>query len=326
MQQNGTAIVAYDEFRAQLAELREHNAAVVFDYEDPRGNKAARSHIHKLRLTKGAVEKVRKAEKAEALECGRQVDAQAKAIVAEIDGMIEVHQAPLDVIEQRERDRRAKHEANLERMRELGTPTNEPLTAAQLRERLADVDSYKLGAHWEEYETEAARLKEQARERLLAAIEQRETYEREQAELERLRREQAAREQAERDARIAAEAADKARREAEEKAQREREAAEAAARAERQAAERRELQLRLEKEQAERAAAEAEQRAMREQEELALREQAEAEKREQNRRHAARVHRQAVAGFVENGIDEETAKRVMTLIAKRMIPRVAITY
>lgn len=58
-----TTIVAYDPFRAQLAQLKEGNAKAVFNYRDPIGNKEARSHVYKLRQTKSAVDKVRKAEK-----------------------------------------------------------------------------------------------------------------------------------------------------------------------------------------------------------------------------------------------------------------------
>ena len=78
VQGHNSNIAVYDEFRGQLSELRDANAKTVFDYEDPKGNKDARSHVYKLRQTKSAVEMARKEEKAESLAYGRRVDEQAQ--------------------------------------------------------------------------------------------------------------------------------------------------------------------------------------------------------------------------------------------------------
>lgn len=319
-------IAVYSEFKAQLAELRERNGAVVFDYADPAGNKAARSHIYKLRQTKSAVDKARKEEKAEALEYGRQVDAQAKEIIGEIESMIEVHQRPLDEIEQREKDRQARHQARLDTMRALAADTNEDLSAGKLRDLLAELESYSLGEHWEEFEIEAGRVKEAGIAALKARIERREKYEAEQVELARLRREQEAREQAERDERIARKAAEDAQA-----------AAERAAAAERDAAARRETELKLQAERAEREKAEAELRAQRaeaeakaraerEAKEAADREAAAVEKREANKRHVAKVHAEIVGALIAGGISADAADVVVIMLAQRKVPRVRIEY
>lgn len=314
--QNGSAqIQAYDPFRAQLGELKTYNESVTFDYESKSGNKEARSHIYKLRQTKSAVEKARKAEKAEALEYGRQVDAQAKEIMGEIESMIEVHQRPIDEIEQREKERQAKHEARIAEMQELAMESNEDFSAAVLRDRLKQLETYKLGEHWEEYEVEASRVKEAGIEALKSQIARREKYEAEQAELEKLRREQQEREKKDREAQIAKEAEDRAHREAEQKAKQEREAAE-----------RRELQLKLEKEQAERRAEQAAEEARREADAAKAKEEAEAKRREENKKHKAKIHREAVAGLVDGGIPDEQAKDVVTLIAKGLVPNVRVVY
>lgn len=324
MQSNAIAI--YEPFRAQLGELKQFNDSVVFDYASPKGEREARSHVYKLRQTKAAVEKARKDEKAASLEYGRQVDAQAKEIVTEIEAMIEVHQRPLDEIAQREKDRQAKHLEKLERMRSWFTATNEDLSAAQLRDRLAQLESYALGPHWEEFEVDAARTKDEGVAALRAMIERREKYEAEQAELARLREEQARREREERETRIAKEAEARALRQAEE-----------SAKAEREAAERRELELKLAAERAERekaeaiqraerAAVEAEAKARRDAEAAAARERAETEKREANKRHVAKVNRAAVEALIAGGIEAETAGAVVDLIAARKIPNVTIAY
>lgn len=322
---NGTSqIVAYNEFRAQLGELKAFNEQAVFDYEDAKGNKEARSHVYKLRQTKAAVDKVRKDEKAASLEYGRQVDAQAKEIVGEIESMIAVHQRPLDEIEQRESDRKAALEARIEKMRELATESNEDVAASQLKQRLADLESYSLGDHWQEFEIEAARVKERGAADLKARITKRETYEAEQSELARLRREQAAREQQERDERIS--------REAEQRAT---EAAEKRAQVERDAAERRELQLRLAAETSERERIEADQRAARaahdaeerirkEAADEAARAKADQESREANKRHVAKVKARAVEALVAVGVTPETARLVIDVIGAGKVPYVKI--
>jgi hypothetical protein len=320
------SIAVYNEFRAQLADLKSHNSAVVFDYESPAGNKEARSHIYKLRQTKSAVDKARAAEKAASLEYGRRVDSEAKAIISEIEEMIAVHQRPLEEIEQRETARKAAHERRLAEMGELAAVGNEDISAADLRARLETLESYAIGPHWEEFEVGAARTKDAARAALVDAIEKREKYEAEQAELARLRREQAEREQAERDARIAAEAAE-----------REKKAAEQRAIAEREAAERREQDLLLERERAERAKADAELRAERaeqaakenaerEAKERAEREAEDARRRESNKRHAAAVMTSAIKALVAGGMDDAQAKLAVELIAQKRIPAVSIAF
>lgn len=95
-------VAAFDEFRSQLAELKEGNSKAVFDYRDSKGNKEARSHVAKLRTTKAAIEKKRVSEKEEFLVKGRLVDADAKYLTAVVQSMIEVHEKPIREIEQEE--------------------------------------------------------------------------------------------------------------------------------------------------------------------------------------------------------------------------------
>lgn len=108
------AIVVYSEFKAQLVELAELNKSLVFVYEDDEDNKKARSHIAKLRKVKTAIEARRKEAKADALEYGRQLDARAKELSGSVDEMIDVHMKPLQVIEEKEKDRRRQVEMFLQ--------------------------------------------------------------------------------------------------------------------------------------------------------------------------------------------------------------------
>lgn len=319
-----TEIVAYDPFRRQLDEWKQQNASLAFDYEDLKQNKEARSHIYKLRQSKAAVERVRKDEKAASLEYGRKVDAEAKEIIAEIEAMIDVHQRPLDEIEQREKERVAAIQARIDGIRKYqecsGHDSNE------LHNSLASLKALEIDEAFAEF-------KAQATEALLNAIRAQEAElivamqrEAQQAELERLREEAAEREQKERDERIAREAAEKAKREAEESARRQREDAERKASAEREAAERREMQLRLEKEQAERRAAEAAQaerdRIAREDDERRAAEL----KREADRQHQAAIHADIIAGMAAYGVSEDLAKALITAIRKGEIQHIKIQY
>ena len=208
-------IAAFSPFYADLATLEKDNAATVFDYESKGGNKDARSHVHKLRKTKGALEKVRKEAKADYLHLGRAVDSEAADIENRIEAMIAVHQVKLDEIEQRET---ARVSALEERLRAISPGIEHYENSDAVRQAITAVEAITITADWEEFMAQAATMKEQVLARLngylLTAIK----AEEDAAELARLRAETLAREQADRDAAIAAAAAEKARKEAEEKA------------------------------------------------------------------------------------------------------------
>lgn len=330
-------IAAYSEFRAQLATLRAENSALVFDYADPKGNKEARSHIHKLRRTKGAVESARKTEKAASLEYGRKVDAEAKDIIGEIESMIDVHERPILEIEEREE---ARKQAILNRIgaicRFLEVPVG--LSADAYREALAELDALPVDESLDESMAAGVKHKKDATAHLSALLADAEKREAEAAELARLRAEAAAREQAEREQRIAEEAAAKAKADAEAAAERGRLQAEAAAKREQEAAAARE---RTERERAERAEAEAkaaQERAARaaqeaverERREAAAREEAEraaATKREADKAHRAKINGAAVDALMDGAdLSREQAEAVVTMIAKRQVPAVTISY
>lgn len=208
-------IAAFSPFYADLATLEKDNAATVFDYESKGGNKDARSHVHKLRKTKGALEKVRKEAKADYLRLGRAVDSEASDIEARIEAMIAVHQVKLDEIEQREAVRVSGLQTRLSAI-SPGIENYESSDA--VLQAIAAVEAIAITADWEEFMAQAATTKEQVLARLnvnlLSAIK----AEEDAAELARLRAETLAREQADRDAAIAKAAAEKAHKEAEEKA------------------------------------------------------------------------------------------------------------
>lgn len=70
----------------------------------------------------------------------------------------------------------------------------------------------------------------------------------------------------------------------------------------------------------------AEAKAKREAQEKAEREAAEIAKREADNAHRGAIHRDAVSALVAEGIDDDTAKKIVTLIAQQKVPNVIIRY
>ena len=321
-------IAVYNEFRAQLAELREQNNSLVFDYESPKGNRDARSHIYKLRQTKSALEKARKQEKQTSLEYGRRVDSEAKEIASELEKMIDVHATPLEEIEQREKDRIEKIQSRIQAI-QSATVVDEfgnPLSSANIQTQLVEIRKISTDDSFAEFSDKALEAKIVAIELLENGFNIAKERETEAVELEQLRKE--------REERAQKEYQEKLRREGEERAKLE---AEAKARAEKESSERRELQLKLDKEKAERekveaerraelAAKEAEERLKREAEEAKKKEAEAAAKREANKKHKAKINNAAVAAFVKGGLTDEQGKLVVTLIASNAVPNVKISY
>lgn len=347
-----SAVAEYRPFYAQLVELEQKNAALAFDYESPKGNKEARSHINTLRLTKGALERTRKSAKEESLRIGRAIDAEAKEIGARIEAMITVHQDAVDAIEQREKQRVADLAERLANLRNTGATA---VDAVDLSAAIANLEPLVIGADWEEFKAQALEAKDQLLQALRRRLAERVEFEMREAELARLRAEAAERERLEREAAIVRAAEERARAEAARVAQE----AEARAAAEREAAARRELELKLAAESAERRRVEAEQRAeqeridaatraerqaviatehakrqaleavQREQQRIAdeaAREAADLARREANTKHKAKINRAALAALVAGGLSEECAKQCVTLIASGKVPAVSISY
>jgi hypothetical protein len=348
-------IVAYNEFRAQLAELKAVNDKTIFQYSDPKGNKACRSYLHKLRLTKGEVERVRKQEKASSLEYGRRVDAGAKEITSEIESMIAVHEVPLLEIENKEKERVAAIKARIDRIKAMQEATG--LDSKETAHNLERLRAVVVDDSFAEFQEEAR----QEIDKSIAAQEAQNIIavkgEQEAAELARLRAEDEARKQAEREAQIAAEATARAEAaakaeaeevairvaaEAEVAARREQEAKERADKAEEEAraAEQRQIimlkQAELDKASAakkaqEDKAAAVEAAAKAEQDKLTAAQDAErkaTEAREADKKHKARINREALQAIVDEAltISPDDAKKIVELIAQGKIPHVKIIY
>lgn len=311
------------------------------DLTTRKGRDRIASLAAKVSKSKVAVEKPGRDYLKRLKEMPKVVEAELREFVDAMDALRDATRKPLTEWEAAEEKRVADHQAGLEHLRSTDTDGKD---SAAIIGMIQDLEEVQIGDDWQEFEAEAHRIKTASLATLRVALAARQQFEHEQAELAELRRQQAEREaQDERD-RIAREAAEQATREAEQRALGEREAAakrEADAKAE---AERRELELKLQAEQAEREKVEAQRRAEQAEREAQAKadaaaaaerqrqadEQAQiqrdAEAREADKAHKAKINRAAMEAFMAGGMTEECAKQAVTLIAKREIPNVTITY
>lgn len=197
----------------------------------------------------------------------------------------------------------------------FGTQKEEALTA--LKKARAKLE------HAQDIQRREAEVKAKEEEIRKAEEERRAKEEAERAEKERAEREERIRkeaaERAEREAEEAREAArlseERAKREAEEAKERERLAAERAEKERQEAVRQAEERARQEAEAKEQARL-AEERRQREED----------ERRAADREHRAKINNAAMDALKAEGVGEQTAKKVITLIASGAVPRVSISY
>ena len=101
MTNDNEVLAVFDPVKADMQKMAEANKLTQFDYEQPDGNKLARSHVYKLRLIKGRISDAHKTAKENALEVCRVLDAKKRELTAQVDAMIDVHEKPLREIEER---------------------------------------------------------------------------------------------------------------------------------------------------------------------------------------------------------------------------------
>lgn len=323
-------------FVAELAKMEAENKALVFDYTSLKGVAAAKSHIYKLRKTKKPVDDARSRAKADALAFIRNLDGQRNEIIAKIDAMIEVHEAPIREAEEREAQRVAEHRQIIEYIASLNAVPG--MSSQDIGKLCGYLSAVVVDESLEEFRDEAAILYTQKSADLQVAYAAAVKREQEEAELAQLRAEKAARDQRDREEAITREAAEKARLETEARVQAEREAAEARERAEKARAERAEAEAqaaiknaaraqREAEERAAEAAREAEARVRREAEQQAEQERQAQAKREADVAHKAEVNRNAVAALVHHAcINEADARAVVTAIARGLVANISIRY
>lgn len=292
------------------------------------GRKAIASFAHKIAKSKTAFEEVGKELAAEAKDIPRRIDANRKYIKDTLDAWRDEVRQPVTDWETAEEARVSFIKSELAELEAtIADPDWTARSSESLRDRLGELGRLEVSdAVFAEYLGAAKELANTAAKVLTERIAAAEKREAEAAELARLRAEAEERARKDREAEIARQAAEEVKRQAEAKAE-----------SARLAAERREAELKAAAAKAEqdRIAAEeraahaekaAKERVEREAREAKEREEAEQRRREANKAHKAKINRAAVAAFVSGGIDEATAKSVVTLIASGSIPSVSISY
>ena len=331
------------------------------DLKTRKGRERIASLAAKVSKSKTAVEKPGRDYLRRLKEMPKVVEAELRDFVTKMDALRDETRRPLTEWEAAEDARIDRHNGRLNWLKTLADDLGE-LSSLHIKGLITEAEGMQLGAHWEEFEAEAASAKDKVLTTLRAALQKREQVEAEQAELERLRREADERAEADR-IRLAQDQAVEAERQRvaqeqqaarEAAARREQELLDQAAAQEREAENQR-LQLKLQAEQAERARVQAEadrvatEQRMEQERQAAARRQEEAaeqarqeerrradaaaaeivrqqEARERDKNHRASINRAALEAFIAGGMTEECAKQAVTLIAQRKIPNIAITY
>jgi hypothetical protein len=324
------------------------------DTSTANGREEIRSMARKVTKIKTYIEGVGKTLAAEQKEVPKKIDAKRKHAWDILDALADNVRKPLTDWEAIEAARVKKHTDMIGELESIKASASS-MDMGNIRESLAFVAAVQVGPECEEFEDGYSRLKAAAESVLAAALEKAEKAEADRIELDALRKKQADRDEADRIAELERVAAAKATADAEEaarveaakvaaKAQADLDAAEQAkktaadaaqaeidrlaakAKADSDAAAARELALTQAAEQAQQAARDTEARLKREADDAAAKLERDRVAREADTKHKAAVNRAALAAFVEGGIDADTAKKVIALIAKKMIPSVTISY
>jgi colicin import membrane protein len=289
-----------------LDKVRKKIEAFVPDMSTEKGRKEIASIAYKVTQSKTYLDAEGKKLNDVQKEVPKKIDATRRRIRETLDKWAEEVRAPLTEWETKEKNRVTAHKDKLGLIAEYAN--SDGCSAEGMERRLKEVEAFPLDEKCEEfieeYKSAIAKTLAYLRDSLAA----RRQWEADQAELERLRAAEAAQKQKEREEQIAKEASEKAKK-----------AAEDAARA-------READLKLAAEQAERRAEQAEAKARAQALDEARKQAEESEKREANKRHCAKINREVLAALVAAGVYEDTARKVVELIAKKEIPHTQIIY
>lgn len=313
------------------------------DLKTRKGRERIASLAAKVSKSKTAVEKPGRDYLRRLKEMPKVVEAELREFVTKMDALRDETRRPLTEWEAAEDARIDRHNHRLNWLKTLADDLGE-LSSLHIKGLIAEAEGMQLGAHWEEFEAEAANAKDKVLSTLRAALQKREQFEAEQAELARLRREADERAEADRIRQAQEQAVEAERQRVAQEQQAERDAAarreqelidQAAAQqraieqaeANRIAAEQRAEQ---ERQAAERRAEEAAERARQDERRRAdaaaaeiLRQQ---EERERDTAHKAKVMGEAKAALMSMNITEELARAIVLKIARREVPNITINF
>jgi len=209
-----SVLTEYESLQARIDLAQQEDSTLVFNYRLPRDNKAARSHLAKLRKLKAEIDRRRKDAGEYHLLAKRAIDASAKGLEERVIDLIAPHKAALDALALEEADRIGAHEGVITSLRDAGSFLPATITSTELETRLnflKEVDTSGL----EEFCAEGIRLVLEGIDAINNALPVVLQREKDEADLAAFRAAEQARQQAEHDAAVAAEAAQRARLQAE---------------------------------------------------------------------------------------------------------------
>ena len=320
-------IIEFNEFENLLAKFREQYDGVVYDLTVPEQEKQARSDRLSIGKIVSKLDKTHQALKAPLKMQVDLIDGRRKEIkdqLLEVQGKIK---GQIDAHEQAILEHAEMLQARIEEIRALAVFENfEQPDSVALSKRVESVKSIIVDNSFEDREADATFAQVQIIKELEILLANAVKQEAEQVELEKLRNEKEERERADREELIRKEASDKAKLEAEQAAQN---AIDEANRREQEAIQKAEQQKK-DAEQAEEAAVKAErEKIQREAEAKAEKERVEKEKedaKKSKQAYRAKIHTEAKASFIKNGLKEDDAEMVVTLIKDELIKNIMVVY
>ena len=193
-------IAEYSKTALALLDLGARYADVIFDVSQKQGMQAAKSARAEIRLYRVELEKTRVAIKAEALERGRLIDAEAKQIKAALEALEIPIDQQIKAEEKRKEDERiAAEKAEIERISNLqkavsslrNLPGNvSGRSSSEIKTALEKLKNLEITADlYAEYLDHAQAAKTEALDKLEKMATDAEALEKERAELARLRAE-----------------------------------------------------------------------------------------------------------------------------------------
>lgn len=180
-----------------LAKIREEIDGFTPDTSTKKGRDAIASIAYKVARSKTALDNVGKELVAELKDVPKKIDAERKRVRDTLDGWQEEVRRPLNEWQAAEDDRVDRHNKGIEWFR-LRADENSDLDSNELVSSIEEVESCVIDESWEEFESEAHRIKARALSSLKEALEKRVKADSEAAELLRLRQEADARAEADR--------------------------------------------------------------------------------------------------------------------------------
>jgi len=288
-----------------LDKIATHCRAVPRDMSSETGRKAIASLAYKIAKTKTFIETQRLSLVTAEKKRLQAIDSEGKRIRDTLDSLKDEIRKPLTDWEDAEKARVEKHEAMM-----LDLARTDYHGTIEVQERIDFLTDFSASS-LEEFAERAQAVLHNSMIVLKLKLDQCKKDDADRAELARLRSEREAREKKEHEERIAAQAREQAEKRAKEAEERAKRAEEEKAAAVRKAKIDAEFAVTRERERAEqvrKAEAEA------------------AAKRESSRKFRAQVHNAALDVLIKNGIPSATAKKVIELIAKGIVPRVSVSY